>query len=98
MAKTEPRTTTPPAPPPPTVGRVVHYRIGGTDEEPELRPAIVVRVWSGDCCNLQVFLDGRNDDDAQVGVTQHEAIRGMSWRTSVTEGAGVGEWRWPARS
>lgn len=35
----------------PTIGRVLHYRVGGTDAEPELRPATVVRVWSEECLN-----------------------------------------------
>jgi len=93
-------TPAPPAPAPaqvPTVGRIVHYRVGGDDDAPELRPAIVVRDWGGGCVNLQVFLDGRNDD-RHAETSERECIQGTAWRTSVTEGAEVGQWRWPARS
>lgn len=102
----------PPAPSPapapaPTVGRIVHYRVGGTDETPDVRPAMVVRVWSATCVQLQVFLDGSNDAHRTIVsgsgepvpmFTGHETLRGLAWRTSVALGDSVGEWRWPARS
>lgn len=83
----------------PTVGRIVHYRIGGTDEAPEFRPAIIVRVWSEVGVNLQVLLDGTND---RVGRLPGEVARvpdvGIVWCTSIMRGLGVGQWCWPARS
>lgn len=58
--------------------------------------------------NLQVFVDGTNDtperfvprqpgDHAEPGVHVDEARAGVAWRTSVVEGDGVGQWRWPPR-
>lgn len=44
-------------------------------------PAIVVRVWTPPCVNLQVFFDGI----------------GSYWATSRSEGTGEGTWHWPAR-
>lgn len=82
-----------------TIGRIVHVRIGGEDAEPVLRPALVVRVWGDTCVNLQVFLDGTNDQ--HVGPLGGEVARvpalGIAWCTSVTQGDKLGEWRWPAR-
>lgn len=92
------------------IGRIVHYRVGGTDELPELRPAIVVRLFEGlPYANLQVFVDGSNDSPAHgIGwpaaprpdpiFTAEERDRGTAWKTSVSEGTGIGMWRWPARS
>jgi hypothetical protein len=83
----------------PTIGRIVYFRIGGTDADPELRPGTVVRVWSPDCVNLQVDFDGENDKKfpPPIGPDTDEASRGRGWRKSVSEGDGVGEWRWPPR-
>lgn len=88
----------------PTIGRVVHYRVGGTDETPELRPAFVVRTWGGSSANLQVLVDGMNDSQCRWPGTVsalfnlEELNRGIAWKTSVGRGAGVGQWRWPARA
>ncbi len=90
-----------------SVGRVVHFRIGGTDEEPELRSATAVRIWTPPCANLRVDFDGSNDRvrSEHVGTpleythaTPEEAASCTGWRTSVSEGTRVGEWRWPART
>lgn len=71
----------------PTVGRIVDFHVedrhGGA---PQVRPAMVVRVWDGGLVNLQVFTDGENDG---LGNVVH--------RTSVAEGTDVGQWSWPAR-
>lgn len=76
------------------LGDTVLVRIGGTDQEPVLRPAIVVRVWGGACVNLQVFLDGTNDAAAVKALTgQPAAPVCILWRTSVGAGMGVDEWR-----
>jgi hypothetical protein len=89
----------------PTTGRLVHFRIGGTDEAPKLRPALVVEDWGiteapntdQGAVNLVVFLDGSNDkakDRAKVGLPE----KGLTgWVTSRTRGKGIGQWREPKR-
>jgi hypothetical protein len=45
----------------PSIGRIVHYVVGvDFDGKPVKAPAIVVAYWSGECVNLQVFVDGCN--------------------------------------
>lgn len=44
-----------------TVGQIVNYVLPDGRSAGQIRPAIVVRVWSDICCNLQVFVDGDND-------------------------------------
>lgn len=88
-----------------TIGDRVLYRCGGTDEAPILRPALVVRDWPGyDYVNLQVFIDGTNDDehrglkwsDGSPVFTPEERARGLAWRTSAFPGDGLGQWRLPS--
>lgn len=86
--------------PHPTIGREIQVCIG-IENQPVHRPAIIVRVWSNDCVNAQVFLDGANDDRHVVGklfgVVDGFAQRGNTpaWATSIVAGDGVGQWRWP---
>jgi hypothetical protein len=86
----------------PTVGRIVNYVLNNG----EIRPAIIVQVWSDTCVNLRVFFDGSNDAAAEgfdYGLTA--AAFGAEWRTSVCYAEptdGVVEfrahtWFWPAR-
>lgn len=77
-------------------GRIVHYvmdRPYSAGEAPEVRPAVVVRVWDAHtgCVNLQVFIDGTNDG--------YESARGTVWKTSrlYSEGGEAGTWHWPPR-
>lgn len=86
-------------------GRIVYVRIGGPDEHPELRPAIVVKIWPAGCFNGQMFLDGLNDTprieeaaDTQAQFSEEDCAEGCAWVTSVSEGDGIGEWRWPVRT
>lgn len=60
---------------------------------PVLRPALVVRQWSETCLNLQVFLDGSNDDHHGALPCQLERNDHVVWCTSVAKGDGVGQWR-----
>lgn len=79
-------------------GTFVLYRVGGTDETPELRPAVVVRSWSADSINAQVFVDGSNDlrhtyPDGEAMFDKPACVRGLAWKTSITRGDAVGQWR-----
>lgn len=87
----------------PTIGRIVHVNIGTPNEE-VLRPAIIVAVWNDYCVNLQLILDGVNDEwkvanvvDTAAQFTAADCAKGMAWCTSVMAGDEVGNWRWPAR-
>jgi hypothetical protein len=72
----------------PAVGRIVEYRI----DEHEVRPAMIVRVFTPECVNLQVFVDGVNDLGPCPKFNGEEGRRGLAWRTSVKRGDGPGEW------
>ncbi len=86
--------------PKPSVGRIVHYVLGGpADAETvnpnstgEHRPAIIVRVRDERTVQLQVFTDGHND--------RANHPEGLMWRTSVHEDEDTkapGTWHWPER-
>lgn len=88
-----------------TVGRIVHFVMPG---EKVHRPAIVVQTWSNDCVQLQVFLDGTNEncqeyektDNPGLAPTSADMNNGMMWRTSVTHdetGKRERTWHWPER-
>jgi len=75
-------------------GRIVHYVL----QDGAHRPAIIVRNWNspGGCCNMQVFLDGVNDEGI-THVATDDARRGMQWCTSILYSAKPqpGTWHWP---
>jgi hypothetical protein len=79
----------------PSIGRIVHYVMGADDKARHRcahRPAIVTRVWSDTCVNLQVFTDGINDcDEGSPGAN------GVLWKTSASldESMAEGSWHWP---
>ncbi len=90
------------AAPPLMPGSIVQYVLGadgpGSRRLGEVRPAIVVRVWEGSTeglVQLQVFLDGANDDPIDGA--------GLTWRSSVRYSAerdelgaySPGTWHWP---
>lgn len=90
-----------------SIGRIVHVNIGA-DTRPgyphsaeQLRPAIVVRTWGDQpesAVNAQLFTDGTNDAGCQYIVDNKiDPTAGQIWLTSITQGDGVGQWRWPAR-
>lgn len=58
------------------MARFVFVRIGGTDEKPETRPALVVRSWGPECVNAQLFLDGGNDDRYSTGCSYNYGTEG----------------------
>jgi len=70
----------------PRVGEIVLYLVGATDSpalrsnssEGTLLPAIVLRVWTDECVQLQVFCDGP---------------AGCEWRTSIFQGVEACQWQ-----
>lgn len=77
----------------PTVGRIVHFVLDEGKHAGEHRPAIVVRVWSDDLINIEVFTDGENDGYGQ-------SLRdNIVWQTSVRrdDSHRPHTWHWPER-
>ena len=86
----------------PLVGKTVLYTL---PEHPHLdprsvgqvRPAIVLRVWSKDCVNLHVLLDGPNDLAPVVSDERYSAgfLAKLAWQTSrnLDLGGRPGTWR-----
>lgn len=88
----------------PSLGRIVLYRMPDGQD----RPAMIVRVWSDTCVNLQVFTDGENDAgnvlERMPGPFPggRESTSLHVWRTSVMLAPAGAEppafsWRWPER-
>lgn len=82
----------------PTVGRIVHYVLpGGSRNEGQHRPGIVVHIWSdrmeyGGLVQLQVFTD--SDKDGRY----NDQLPPVYWATSVKqdeEAKAPGTWHWP---
>ncbi|MDB5042150.1 MAG: hypothetical protein JWN27_2876 [Candidatus Eremiobacteraeota bacterium] len=82
----------------PTAGRIVHFVLG----DGQVRPAMIVRVWSATLVQLQVFLDGTNDTqptqrgDHTLAAIDNLTTTGVSqvcdprgWATSVSYAAPV---------
>lgn len=77
-----------------SVGRIVHVVLehGKSHHSPVIRPAIVVRVWSPETANVQVFTDS---DQLQ---SSNDCRQPVLWMTSVHHdpaGDKVGTWHWP---
>lgn len=90
----------------PTVGRIVNFTLANG----EVRPAIVVRVWSASCVNVRVFLDGSNDAGGPLTIKtaeghSYDVCDESGWATSVNYDEGVDgaappprTWHWPTRA
>lgn len=80
----------------PALGAIVYYVL--TDDfinKGQVRPAMVVRVWSATTLNLRVFLDGANDKFVGPDGWQ-TAPDGTLWKTSVllNHDKVGGTWNW----
>ena len=80
-----------------SIGRIVHYTLPEGKSKGQIRPAIVVRVWTGvdhPSVPLQVFTDSD-------GGEYNDALPQVLWKTSVMESQSgsseFGRWHWPAR-
>lgn len=67
-----------------SLGRIVHIRIGGSDEEPIWRPAICVKVQGTHRGNFRIFLD---KDETHIAAVASAALKGSD----------RGDWQWPPR-
>lgn len=79
------------------IGRIVHYVLDkpySAGEAAVIRPAMVVHVWDRmtGCSNLQVFIDGANDN--------YPPEQGTVWKTSRLYSAKhePGTWHFPPRA
>lgn len=67
----------------PSIGRIVIYHCDESKKQMNNNdidaPAIITAVWSEQCVNLKVLLDGPE----------------ILWMTSVMMGIGDNEWSWP---
>lgn len=82
----------------PSIGRIVHVRIGGTDEAPIWRPGIVVSVHGPELCNVAIFLDHHNDAEDRVQLRGLQRVdSGRAHGYSLSPGEGLNNWRWPPR-
>lgn len=83
-----------------TPGRIVHFVMPDGRYPGEHRPAIIVKVWTGQppyTVQLQVFTDGLND----APTNDHSYAKGIAWFTSVTydeTGKQLRSWHWIERA
>lgn len=93
MAKPSAASVAAASPGAPSVPAMAQVCIGlDAEGQPVRRPALVTAVHSDTCVNVQVFLDGSNDD--RFGKLPGQVTRHgwLVWCTSLTAGEGVGQW------
>jgi len=81
----------------PTVGRIVNYILPDGPAIGQIRPAIIVRVWTDavgkatvqSLVQLQVFMDGSG------AATWNDCAPNVIWKTSVHQGLTAGTWHSP---
>ncbi len=76
------------------LGRIVHVVFSGgyNHDRPITRPAIVVRVWTPEMINVQVFADSGPEQ------ASNDCCPPVFWQTSISydpAGDKVGTWHWP---
>lgn len=87
-----------------TVGRMVHYVLPSGPSQGEHRPAVIVHVFDhvNGMVNLQVFIDGLNDDPYGTATDPVSGgpAGGVVWKTSVgfSEKKELGTWHWIERA
>lgn len=76
----------------PSIRSIVHYVLRDGRSKGEHRPAIIVKIWSTEMVQLQVFTDSTNDFEKGTA-----GADGILWATSVhyDEAAEPGTWHWP---
>ena len=81
------------------IGRIVHYRYKHpTTGELHTRPAMIVRVWSPECVNLQVFLDGNGEPHNNDGAGPVQWVTSACFQAENDGSAGREKtWFWPPR-
>lgn len=78
----------------PSIGRTVHFVLDRGPNKGQHRPAVIVRVWSDTCVQLQVFTDSDATD------RYNDQIPNPLWATSVTydeTAEKIYSWHWPER-
>lgn len=71
----------------PSIGRIVIFRTSAEAVHDCAHPAVITRVWSDDCVNLEVFGDAAGPEGEPQG----------RFPTSVLLGTGRRSWSWPPR-
>ena len=75
-------------------------RVRNSVQAGEVYPAVIVRVFTGDCVNLRVLLDGRADYWATSRALDNPEIAATRYSPNPDhEGPGYagGTWHWPER-
>lgn len=78
-------------------GRIVHVTLPSGRSAGECRPAAIVKVWNAEqgTCNLQVLLDGSNDDGHGLNALVPGAIARATSVTYDRETRDGWHWHWP---
>jgi hypothetical protein len=71
----------------PSIGRIVLYRTSQEAQDDCLYPAVITRVWSDNCVNLEVF----GNENGPLGEPQGR------FPSSVAFGTDRRSWQWPPR-
>ena len=73
-----------------THGRIVEFRLDGGPNAGQYRPAMVVRVWTDECAQLEVHTDRSNDGPDPFGAEWFRSVgapRVVLWTADKNQGA-----------